>query len=142
MTNITGRIFNHDRLLIEESGKMTVKCRPDNGYAWDGCSPKWNFLHFTWGTPDGKLDYSTEKPMTYHASMFHDALYQYKDEKDICISRKETDLIFKLLMRRNKFMWSTVYYIAVRMFGGFCGKWNRKFSKYWIKISECSWEEP
>jgi hypothetical protein len=139
-TNIAGRSFKRDRLLIEPSGEIIVKCSYGNGYAWDGCTPKWNCLHFTWGTPDGKLQYETGKPMSYYASMFHDALYQFKNEKDMCISRKETDLIFKMLMQRNKFIWSTVYYIAVRMFGGFCGKWNRKTSKYGIKISDCSWE--
>jgi hypothetical protein len=141
MTNITDRGFKRERLIIDPSGKITVKCSFGNGYAWDGCTPKWNCLHFNWGTPDGKLDYTTGKPMTYYASMFHDALYQFKDEKDMCISRKETDVIFRLLMRRNRFMWSGLYYLAVRLFGGFCGKWTRKFSKYGIKVSECSWEE-
>ena len=139
MTNITGRNFPNERLLIEESGKITVKCGFENGYAWDGCTPKWNCLHITWGIPDGKLDFSTEKPMTYYASMFHDALYQFKDKG--CISRKEADVIFKILMKKNRFMWWPVYYGAVRLFGGFCGKWNRKKSKSGIRISECSYEK-
>jgi hypothetical protein len=28
MTNITGRKFNHDRMLVEESGKIAIRCRP------------------------------------------------------------------------------------------------------------------
>jgi len=138
MTNLTHCSFENDRLVVEPSGKITVKCSFDNGYAWDGCTPKWNFLHFTCGTRDGKLDYNTEKPMTYYASMFHDALYQHK--KEVCISRKETDQIFKHLMKRNKFMWSNVYYVAVRLFGGFCGSWKHKTSKNSIKISDPTWE--
>ena len=64
MTNITDRKINLDRLAVEESGKIIIRCSLEKRYAWDGCTPKWNFLHFTWGTPDGKLDYATEKPMT------------------------------------------------------------------------------
>ena len=137
-TNITDRQFSNKRLLIEKSGKITIICSYGNGYAWDGCSPKCNFLHFTWGTPDGKLDYSTEKPMTYYASMFHDALYQFK--KEGCISRKEADIIFKLLLKKAGFMWWPLYFGAVRVFGVFYGKWNRRTSKFGIRISPCSWD--
>jgi hypothetical protein len=137
-TNITGRNFSNDRLLVEASGKVTVFCSFEKGYAWDGCSPKFNFLHLTWGTPDGKLDYSTEKPMTYFASMFHDALYQYKAE--VCISRKEADIIFKLLLIKAGFMWWPLYYVAVRIFGAFYGKWNRKSSHFDNRIAGFSWD--
>lgn len=140
-TNITGRTYdNNPRLVVEESGKITVKCSYKMGYAWDGCSPKGNFLHFTWGTPDGKLNYATEKPITYFASMFHDALYQFK--KDGCISRKEADVIFKILLKDAGFMWWPVYYVAVRIFGIFYGNWNRKTSKFGIRITKCSWDNP
>jgi hypothetical protein len=136
-TNITGRKFVHERLVVEESGKITVICSFMNGYAWDGCTPKWNCLHITWGTPDGKLDYATEKPMTYYASLFHDALYQFK--KDVGISRKEADKIFRILMKKNGYLWSGVYFMAVRLFGGFFGKWNWKKTAPGIKITAFSW---
>jgi hypothetical protein len=138
LTNLTMRSFVHDRLLIEESGKITVKCSYGNGYAWDGCSPKFNFLQFTCGTPDGRLDYGTEKPMTYYASMFHDALYQFKLEG--CISRKETDIIFKILLKKAGFIWRLKYFCAVRIFGGFYGNWNQKTSATGIAVYRCSWD--
>ncbi len=100
-TNLTNRKFEIDKngwLMVEDDGTITVKGSNPGGYAWDGCSPKWNCLHITWGTPDGKLDYNTEKPMTYYASMIHDAIYQYKDT--VNISRKEADILFKLILKK------------------------------------------
>ena len=41
MTNITGREINLDRLVVEESGKIIIRCSPEKRYAWDGCTPKW-----------------------------------------------------------------------------------------------------
>src|SRR5687767_14262930 len=79
-TNLTGLTFDNEWLSINKKGWITVKCSNKRGYAWDGCSPKVNFLDFLWGTPDGKLDYRTEKSITYYASMIHDVLYQYKKE--------------------------------------------------------------
>jgi len=76
--------------------------------------------------------------MTYYASMFHDALYQFKEGG--CISRKEADIIFRLLLKKAGFMWWPQYYAAVRIFGGFYGKWNRWTSKFGIRVSLCSWD--
>ena len=77
--------------MVEESGKITVKCSYGNGYAWGGC-----------------------------------------------ISRKEADIIFRLLLKKAGFMWWPQYYAAVRIFGGFYGKWNRWTSKFGIRVSLCS----
>jgi len=139
-TNLTGREFDKDKnswLTIENDGTITVKGSNPGGYAWDGCSPKWNCLHITWGTPDGKLDYNTEKPMTYYASMIHDAIYQYKNLATI--SRKEADILLKLILKKAKYMWWWKYALGVRVFGGFYGKWNRKGCQSRIKITEYSW---
>jgi hypothetical protein len=136
-TNLSGRGCRNDWLVIEDDGKIIVKGSNSQGYAWDGCSPKKNFIDLIWGTPDGKLDYATETQITYYASMIHDALYQYKDKIDI--SRKEVDIIFYLNLKKSKFMLSGIYYFFVRLFGGLFGKWKTKRSLGKIIITEFSW---
>jgi len=123
-TNIYGRIFETEWLKVEPNGIITVKGSNDRGYAWDGCSPKFNILQFTCGTPDGMLVYETCAPITYYASMFHDAIYQYK--KEIDITRKETDNLFKENLKKADFMWWWLYYFAVWAFGWIRGKWKVK----------------
>lgn len=56
-------------------GQITIR----KGYAWDGCSPKRTFTGlFAFGTPDGVLRHG--KPWTYHASLVHDVLCQYRGQ--------------------------------------------------------------
>ncbi len=136
-TNLTGRAEETDFFRLDKDGMMTVLGSHENGYAWDGCSPKWHFLHLVMGTPDGKLDYSTEKPITYYASMLHDAIYQYKDK--LPISRAEADKIFLIILKDAGFMWSSLYYRAVVLFGGLYGSWLKSKSTVKIKIQETSW---
>ena len=50
------------------------------GYAWDGCSPKFQILDLIFGTHDGAISENTGKAVTYYASMVHDVLYQFHDE--------------------------------------------------------------
>jgi len=117
-------------LNISDNGSITVKGSYKNGYAWDGCTPKWNLIHITWGIFDGKLirfgkgDY---KPYTYYASMVHDALYQYK--RCVPVTRKETDLIFYIMLKESGYMWAYLYYIGVRLFGGCFKGWKYKSIK-------------
>src|SRR5712691_2897454 len=61
------------RLILERGGRITVT----QGYAWDGCSPKFCFCDLLFGTPDGVVDTQTGRPKTYYASLVHDALYQF-----------------------------------------------------------------
>ena len=136
-TNILGKEFKSEWLEIENDGKITVKAGNTGGYAWDGCSPKFNFIDITWGTPDGKLDFITEQQITYYASMFHDALYQYKSE--IKLNRKDVDMLFLLNLRRSNFKLSGIYYFFVRVFGGLYGKWKTKKLYKNIIITESSW---
>ena len=75
-TNLEGLYFRAEWLEIDNDGKITVKGSNPGGYAWDGCSPKWDFIDLIFGTPDGRLDYNTDKQITYYASLIHDALYQ------------------------------------------------------------------
>ena len=137
VTNIKNRKFDNCWLSIEPDGKITLKGSYGDGYAWDGCSPKGVFLDIIWGTPDGKLDWGTEAPITYYASLIHDVLYQFK--ADIPISKKETDILFLLNLKRAKFLLAGLYGFAVRVFGGLFGKWKTFDSQEKIKIEEFSW---
>ena len=126
---LLGRSSNHKWLRIEEDGTITVKGSRDNnrGYAWDGCTPKWNALHITWGNFDGQLikhKNGIYAPYTYFASMIHDVLYQYK--RCAPVTRKEADRIFLDMLRESGYMWATIYYLGVRMFGWVFRGWNYK----------------
>ena len=122
---------------VTRDGVISVCGSALDGYAWDGCTPKFQFLDFVMGTPDGRFDLDTCEPITYYASMFHDALYQFKDE--VPISRKTSDLIFFKLLNEADFTWSQVYYGAVRTFGGFLGKWHQRRSAGKFTILNASW---
>ena len=136
-TNLIGRVYENEWLKIDDDGKIIVRGSNTDGYAWDGCSPKWNFIDLIWGTPDGRLDFKTEQQITYYASMIHDVLYQFKSE--IKLSRKEVDIIFKLNLRKSKFKLSGIYYFFVRLFGGLYGKWTTIETQKNIEISMFSW---
>lgn len=114
-----GKTFHSDFLHIYRTGRVVIP----KGYAWNGCSPKFVVLDTIVGTPDGNVG-NPGVPKTLYASMIHDALYQYKAE--VPITRKEADLLFYKMIKENKFLWSNVYYRAVRIFGRFLGKWKTK----------------
>jgi hypothetical protein len=139
MTNIKGEKFNDDDHFLElfPNGELKIKGTMSRGYAWDGCSPKKNFLNFTFGTPDGKMDYLTEKPITYYASMVHDVIYQYKGL--VPISRKTADKLFYKILKEAGFIWAWLYYFAVRVAGGLYGKWKTKGKVKNLEIIKCSW---
>ena len=82
-----------------------------NGYAWDGCTPKKSVLGlFFIGTPDGHINYRTNKAFCYYASLVHDALYQYG------IGTKQyADRLFLNMLK--DFPLRKLYYCVVRRFG-------------------------
>lgn len=105
--------FEAEWLTIDCEGRVTVKAN-QNGYAWDGCTPKWSILNlFILGVPDGHVDYRTGKPFTYYASMVHDALYQYLDT--IPVTKDQVDRLFLEML--GDFKLKQVYYLAVKWFG-------------------------
>ena len=117
-------------LSISDNGTITVKGSHENGYAWDGCTPKMNLLHITWGNFDGKLKRFSKgnyKPYTYYASMIHDVLYQYK--RCAPVTRKEADRIFYIMLKESGFMWARSFYIGVRLFGWWFSGWKYKSKK-------------
>ncbi|QUJ66169.1 hypothetical protein KDD30_08135 [Photobacterium sp. GJ3] len=106
--------FIAEWLEISKNGLITVKANK-SGYSWDGCTPKLSILNL-WviGVPDGHVNYRTMRPYTYDASLVHDALYQYLDS--VPIARSEIDRLF--LQMLGDFKLRKLYYLAVRLFGG------------------------
>lgn len=140
-TNLKGISYNQKEgwYSISENGLISIHATCKDGYAWDGCTPKFVFIDLIFGTPDGKLDILTEKQICYYASMVHDMIYQFKDQSPI--SRKDTDQIFRAMLKQSGFKLWWIYYSAVRCFGGFFGKWKTKKSNKDIEVLECSWIE-
>ena len=108
------KTFNNDWLNISENGDIVVKGTNAEGYAWDGCTPKFNIYDlFLVGTPDGRVIVNTGKPITYYASLIHDILCQHA--KCIGIKRKQADKVF--LYYLGDFKLRYFYYFAVRIYG-------------------------
>jgi hypothetical protein len=112
------------RLVLRTDGTITVT----RGYAWDGCTPKFCLLDFSFGIPDGVVNASTGKPKTYYASLIHDALYQFLPD-DLPLTRHQADHCFLRLMARNDFAPRYVYYGAVWVFGGLFRRGGRMIRK-------------
>ena len=90
-----------------------------DGFAWDGCSPKFHVGPLAFGTWDGHFIENLKKPQAIRAAKFHDALYQELDQlREIGFERKHADLLFKEMLTDAAFAYPDVYYWAVRAFGG------------------------
>jgi len=107
-------------------------------YSWDGCSPKrWFYWLAIIGTPDWhkkEIEIDTlvsntagqwlvEKKnvfwqLTDHASLVHDALYQYLDS--IPLEKPQVDRLFYEMLKEAGMLcclrW--IYFMAVKIFGG------------------------
>ncbi|MDG0996240.1 MAG: hypothetical protein P8O97_03755 [Gammaproteobacteria bacterium] len=106
---LTAVDFDSDWLIIK-NGLLTL----NKGYTWDGCSP--TFILFgliTLGTPDGVLRYG--KPWTYHASLVHDALLQYR--ASLPLSKHEITGIFNDQLKEVRWPLRWLYVKAVSVFG-------------------------
>lgn len=109
---LAGCFFAGDWLAIAD-GALTIPA----GYAWDGCSPAWRLPGGLWlGTPDGPLG-ADGRPLSYRASLVHDALCQYAPE--LPIARDVSVAVFAELLAEAGFpAWRTrLYAAAVRRFG-------------------------
>lgn len=84
-----------------------------DGYAWNGCSPKFSIFGLKIvGTLDGEVYYKTGKQKAYYPSLVHDAMCQFMP-----IRRKEADIIFKEMLEYYEFTLAPLYYAGVRTFG-------------------------
>jgi len=110
-THLKGFSFKAEYLELRKSGLLIIP----KGYVWDGCSFTFSFLDlFTFGTPEGRIHFKTGKPVTYYASLVHDALYQYHHE--IGISKKVADQLFLKMLNKEKYPLARVYYLALRTY--------------------------
>ena len=106
--------FRSKWLHISKDGEVTVMAN-ETGYSWDGCTPKWSLLNLVIvGVPDGHVDHRTMEPYTYHASLVHDALYQYLDS--VPVRKAEIDRLFLKML--GDFKLRRLYYFVVKLFGG------------------------
>ena len=99
-----------------DQGHMIIR----KGYSWDGCSPKFTILGvLRIGIPDGIIDSRTGKQSCYYASLYHDALYQFKIGK-----RSIADTMFLEVMKKANFPLAYVYWFLVRSISWFFWKRN------------------
>lgn len=107
--HLDGIEFENEWVTIRQS---SIRIRA--GYAWDGCSPCFSILGlFYLGTPDGAQHLGL--PATYHASLVHDALCQWRAE--IAVTRAQSIAIFHELLREVRFPLAGLYAAAVTLFG-------------------------
>ena len=99
-----GQFFRADWLLIDD---LTINIPA--GYSWNGCSPKFKIAGKVFSLPNFGQK-------TYHASLVHDALYQYSAGHGL--PRETCDRIFLALMQDQGFKYAKFYYRMVRLFGG------------------------
>lgn len=100
------------RLVLEKGGRVTVM----RGYAWNGCSPKYCLFDILLGPPEGVVDSRTGRPKTFHASLVHDALYQFVPD-GLPLTRRQADRCFLWLLEETGFRPRILYYLAVRALG-------------------------
>ena len=119
--------FDSERISLAKDGTVTIHASESRPYAWDGNTPKWEFGkkwfgkdQFIIGTPDGYRnileDFPGNFPLTWKASLIHDAFYQYLHV--IPIIKKEVDKIFRDILKEEKFFLWRLYYLAVCLLGG------------------------
>jgi hypothetical protein len=101
--------FENKWLTIKD-GDVVIKA----GYAWDGCSPCVSVLGlFYLGPPDGAQLLGI--PATYHASLVHDVLCQFRH--DVPISKATSVAVFRELLDKVRFPLARLYATAVALFG-------------------------
>ena len=103
----------HD--FADEYGKVWLSLRRKalivhEGYAWNGCSPKWGMFGKWIGTPDFAG--------TVMASGVHDSLCQFSHCRCMPLERGDIDEVFGAVMRLHGFRAWWLYYGAVAALGG------------------------
>lgn len=90
------------RWLTIDNGTIVIP----KDYAWDGCSPSFKlpskiFPNGYWfGTPEGPLG-TDGKPVTYIASLVHDALCQYRPELHNVTKEMSVNIFRDKLIEKN-----------------------------------------
>ena len=82
------------------------------GYAWDGCSPAVRLPSGIWiGTPDGPLT-ANGRPVSWRASMVHDALCQFRPDIAGLAKPATVDLFRRMLIEDGAPGWMCALYPA------------------------------
>lgn len=113
-------VYLRNEWVTIENCVMTIKA----GYAWDGCTPSYFILKGSilpkglwfgvWDGPRG----NNGRPVTWRASLFHDALCQFIEDI-VGLNKEKTLLIFETIMVEDMTpLWMVSLYVsAVRKFG-------------------------
>ena len=113
-------------LVLYPSGRAVIRA----GYAWDRCTPKFSLFDIVLGVPDGIPNELTRKPKAHHASLVHDADYQFLDLSEFPVSRRGADQAFLDLLDRDAFAPRYLYWAVVRVFGGLSHRVTRRVRDY------------
>lgn len=106
---LSGIVFRNDWVVIA-NGRMKISA----GYAWDGCSPKYQLLGlWSIGTPDGVL--REGEAWMYEPSLVHDVLCQFRI--DLPVTKAQSLQIFDDMMVQRRWPLRRVYRWAVDKFG-------------------------
>jgi len=116
-SSITGREFENEWFKLAPDGVIIIKGTNYQGYAWDGCSPKFKIKDIYIGIPEAVLNFGTGQSKTYYASLIHDVFYQFSKEVRAFVKRKEVDREFYAILKRDDFRYVVFYYFSVRLFG-------------------------
>jgi hypothetical protein len=116
-SSITEREFENEWFKLDPDGEIIIKGTNNQGYAWDGCSPKFKIKDIYIGIPEAVLNFDTGQSKTYFASLVHDVFYQFSKDVRAFVKRKEVDREFYAILKRNNFRFVRLYYLFVRLFG-------------------------
>lgn len=116
-SSIKGCEFENEWMELSKDGIVVVKGTHDQGYAWDGCSPKWKIKDIYLGIPEAVLNFDTGQSKTYYASLIHDVFYQFSKDVRASVRRKQVDREFYALLKRDRFRFASLYYFFVRFLG-------------------------
>ena len=110
--HLIGVDFSNEWITIRH-GRITIQA----GYAWDGCSPTWNLGPLWFGPWDGPLT-SEGKPVTFYATLVHDALCQFRPDIPNLSKKQTVDLFRSLLVESGAPTWMIrTYPWAIDRFG-------------------------
>ena len=123
-TRIFNAEFENEWMRLKIDGSLLVKGSHYKGYAWNGCSPKIQFLDTAIGTPEGVLNPDTLVSKTYYPSLVHDVFYQFSFHYKNRIKRGDVDQEFYRMLKAEHFKAADIYYGAVRFLGSFF--WGRQ----------------
>lgn len=157
----------HESSIIVNPGASTVSLKNQTvkydfskkkTYAWDGCTPKRFFFWFiVIGAPDWWQKLETISvfsdshrihsktvfwQLTLHASLIHDALYQYLD--NIPIAKRDVDMLFFEMLINSGCPWliAKLYHLAVRYLGARNIKENDPKKNSQLEVTYAKWRSP